>query len=160
MGCAQWAPAAFLLAALLLAGQAAGQANAPEVPGATGGWRQGRATFYGGPESFLQNFDDRGPPPEYGFGSAVYGSCGYTQQVLYQATRYEIDYEMKFGFEYAIGACLHLEFLVEQRPYFASDESHAGVLYPRSTVLGVSSGCGRGRFCCFCFTANALGPAA
>lgn len=74
--------AACLLAAfLLMAGQAAGQANAPVVPGGAGGWRQGRATFYGGPERFLQNFNDRGPPPEYGFGSAVYGSCGYTQQV-------------------------------------------------------------------------------
>ncbi|EIE19971.1 hypothetical protein COCSUDRAFT_67654 [Coccomyxa subellipsoidea C-169] len=89
MGCAQWAPAAFLLAALLLAGQAAGQANAPEVPGAAGGWRQGRATFYGGPESFLQNFDDRGPPPEYGFGSAVYGSCGYTQQNFTEGVTYD-----------------------------------------------------------------------
>ena len=27
-----------------------------------------RGTFYGGPESFLRNFGDRGPAPEYGFG--------------------------------------------------------------------------------------------
>ena len=60
---------------------AAAQANAPLIPGENGGWRQGRATFYGGPERFLQNFKDRGPPPEYGFGDAIFGSCGYTQQV-------------------------------------------------------------------------------
>ena len=67
--------------ALLCIGGAAAQANAPLIQGESGGWRQGRATFYGGPERFLQNFADRGPPPEYGFGNAIFGSCGYTQQV-------------------------------------------------------------------------------
>ena len=56
-------------------------ADAPLVAGEAGGWRQGRATFYGGPDRFLRLFSDRGAPPEYGFGDAVYGSCGYTQQV-------------------------------------------------------------------------------
>ena len=69
------------LAALLCLGRAAAQADAPLIQGESGGWRQGRATFYGGPERFLQNFPDRGPPPEYGFGNAIFGSCGYTQQV-------------------------------------------------------------------------------
>ena len=69
------------LAALLCTGRAAAQADAPLIQGESGGWRQGRATFYGGPERFLQNFPDRGPPPEYGFGDALFGSCGYTQQV-------------------------------------------------------------------------------
>ena len=67
--------------ALLCISGAAAQANAPLIQGESGGWRQGRATFYGGPERFLQNFADRGPPPEYGFGNAIFGSCGYTQQV-------------------------------------------------------------------------------
>ena len=65
---------------------AAAQANAPLVPGGNGGWRQGRATFYGGTEHFLQNFKDRGLPPEYGFGDAIFGSCGYTQQVTWQSS--------------------------------------------------------------------------
>ena len=69
------------LTALLCISGAAAQANAPLIQGESGGWRQGRATFYGGPERFLQNFADRGPPPEYGFGNAIFGSCGYTQQV-------------------------------------------------------------------------------
>ena len=69
------------LAALLCLERAAAQADAPLIQGESGGWRQGRATFYGGPERFLQNFPDRGPPPEYGFGNAIFGSCGYTQQV-------------------------------------------------------------------------------
>ena len=69
------------LAALLCAGRTDAQADAPLIQGESGGWRQGRATFYGGPERFLQNFADRGPPPEYGFGDAIFGSCGYTQQV-------------------------------------------------------------------------------
>ena len=56
-------------------------ADAPLIAGEAGGWRQGRATFYGGPDRFLRLFSDRGAPPEYGFGDAVYGSCGYTQQV-------------------------------------------------------------------------------
>jgi hypothetical protein len=79
--------AAFLAAAGLLLScyccmpAAAAQADAPLIPGENGGWRQGRATFYGGPQRFLQNFADRGPPPEYGFGDAIFGSCGYTQQV-------------------------------------------------------------------------------
>ena len=73
--------AVWALAAMLCVVSAAAQANAPLIQGETGGWRQGRATFYGGPERFLQNFPDRGPPPEYGFGNAVFGSCGYTQQV-------------------------------------------------------------------------------
>jgi hypothetical protein len=80
-----WAAALPVAAAALLlcccCGVARGQATAPLIAGQSGGWRQGRATFYGGPVRFLQNFPDRGPPPEYGFGSAVYGSCGYTQQV-------------------------------------------------------------------------------
>ena len=73
--------AVWALVAMLCVVSAAAQANAPLIQGETGGWRQGRATFYGGPERFLQNFPDRGPPPEYGFGNAVFGSCGYTQQV-------------------------------------------------------------------------------
>lgn len=80
---------ALLVAALVLlscCSLAHGQATAPEVSGQPG-WRQGRATFYGGPERFLKNFADRGPPPEYGFGSAVYGSCGYTQQVIRKIVR-------------------------------------------------------------------------
>ena len=71
------------LASLLCTGRAAAQADAPLIQGESGGWRQGRATFYGGPERFLQNFPDRGPPPEYGFGDALFGSCGYTQQVCW-----------------------------------------------------------------------------
>ena len=74
--------AAALVALLCISGAAA-QANAPLIQGESGGWRQGRATFYGGPERFLQNFKDRGPPPEYGFGNAIYGSCGYTQQACH-----------------------------------------------------------------------------
>ncbi|BDA51307.1 hypothetical protein COCOBI_18-1840 [Coccomyxa sp. Obi] len=81
------AVAALLLVAL--AGRAAGQANPPKVPGENGGWRAGRATFYSGPERFLQSFADRGPPPEYGFGSAVYGSCGYTQQNFTEGVTYD-----------------------------------------------------------------------
>ena len=94
-----WAVAALLLAAL--AGRAAGQANPPEVPGENGGWRAGRATFYSGPERFLQSFADRGPPPEYGFGSAVFGSCGYTQQVRHRHTILIFDWGGCL-----IGACL------------------------------------------------------
>ena len=33
-----------------------------------------------GSAQFLKNFPRRGPPPEYGFGTALYGSCGYTSQ--------------------------------------------------------------------------------
>ena len=40
-----------------------------------------RGTFYGGPESFLSHFSDRGPAPEYGFGTTLFGSCGFYQQV-------------------------------------------------------------------------------
>ena len=40
-----------------------------------------RGTFYGGPESFLSHFSDRGPAPEFGFGNTLFGSCGYYQQV-------------------------------------------------------------------------------
>jgi hypothetical protein len=47
---------------------------------------QGRATWYGGPLSFLSNFKNRGSPPEYGFGDIYYGSCGYYEQVLVQNT--------------------------------------------------------------------------
>eukprot|EP00891_Asterochloris_glomerata_P000903 jgi/Astpho2/903/Aster-00744 len=50
------------------------------VAATNGTWRQARATFYGGPESYLSNFADRGPPPEYGFGTSVFGSCGFTSQ--------------------------------------------------------------------------------
>ena len=82
--------ALWALAALLcVVSGAAAQANAPLIAGETGGWRQGRATFYGGPERFLQNFADRGPPPEYGFGDAIFGSCGYTQQV--RATQWKLQ---------------------------------------------------------------------
>ncbi len=42
---------------------------------------QGRASWYGGPESFQSNFANRGPPPNYGFGNILYGSCGYFEQV-------------------------------------------------------------------------------
>ena len=34
----------------------------------------------GGSAQFLKNFPARGPPPEYGFGTPLYGSCGYTSQ--------------------------------------------------------------------------------
>lgn len=70
------------LAVACAAGQVVAQvatATAPIV-NQTGSWRAGRATFYGGPESYLSNFADRGPPPEYGFGSFLFGSCGYTSQ--------------------------------------------------------------------------------
>ena len=43
---------------LLLALVGAASAIAP-VTNATGGWRQGRATFYGGSQQYLQNFPDR-----------------------------------------------------------------------------------------------------
>ena len=33
-----------------------------------------------GSPQYLKNFPRRGPPPEYGFGTALYGSCGYTSQ--------------------------------------------------------------------------------
>ena len=79
--------AVWALLALLCISGAAAQANAPLIQGESGGWRQGRATFYGGPERFLQNFADRGPPPEYGFGNAIFGSCGYTQQVSRSSTQ-------------------------------------------------------------------------
>ena len=42
---------------------------------------QGRASWYGGPESFQSNFANRAPPPNYGFGNILYGSCGYFGQV-------------------------------------------------------------------------------
>ncbi|KAL3157021.1 hypothetical protein ABBQ38_001272 [Trebouxia sp. C0009 RCD-2024] len=66
-----------LLLTLALVGSVS--ALAP-VLNATAGWRQGRATFYGGSEQYLRNFPDRGPPPEYGFGTPLYGSCGYLSQ--------------------------------------------------------------------------------
>ncbi|BDA41289.1 hypothetical protein COCOBI_02-0690 [Coccomyxa sp. Obi] len=74
--------AAVLAAAVLClaVGQAHAQAQAPLVSGQSGGWRQGRATWYGGPLSFLSNFKNRGSPPEYGFGDILYGSCGYFEQ--------------------------------------------------------------------------------
>ena len=73
-----------LLAALLALASLAARAqrtttHAPDVDG-PGGWRRGRATFFGGNERFLANFPDRGPPPEYGFGNIRYGSCGFYQQ--------------------------------------------------------------------------------
>ncbi len=73
-----------LLAALLALAALAARAQrtttyAPDVDG-PGGWRRGRATFFGGDERFLANFPDRGPPPEYGFGNIRYGSCGFYQQ--------------------------------------------------------------------------------
>ncbi|CAL5225943.1 g8740 [Coccomyxa viridis] len=80
--------AVLALTALLCISGAAAQANAPLIQGESGGWRQGRATFYGGPERFLQNFADRGPPPEYGFGNAIFGSCGYTQQNYTEGVTY------------------------------------------------------------------------
>ncbi len=43
---------------LLLALFGTASAIAP-VTNATGGWRQGRATFYGGSETYLSNFPDR-----------------------------------------------------------------------------------------------------
>lgn len=45
-----------LLLALALLGSAS--AIAPEVEGSAG-WRQGRATFYGGSQQYLSNFPDR-----------------------------------------------------------------------------------------------------
>ena len=48
--------AAALLVVLALIGSAA--ALAPLLD-ATAGWRQGRATFYGGSQQYLQNFPDR-----------------------------------------------------------------------------------------------------
>lgn len=64
---------------LLLALVSTASAIAP-VTNAVGGWRAGRATFYGGSQQYLQNFPARGPPPEYGFGTPLYGSCGYLSQ--------------------------------------------------------------------------------
>ncbi|KAK9839232.1 hypothetical protein WJX81_002973 [Elliptochloris bilobata] len=74
-----------LLVALALAALAGSRAQrtttyAPDVTDDVGGWRRGRATFFGGEERFLANFPDRGPPPEYGFGNIRYGSCGYYEQ--------------------------------------------------------------------------------
>ncbi|KAK9827704.1 hypothetical protein WJX81_002445 [Elliptochloris bilobata] len=66
--------AMFFLAA---APAAAITTNAPAVGD---GWYRGRGTFYGGPESFLSNFGDRGPAPEYGFGNILFPSCGYFNQ--------------------------------------------------------------------------------
>lgn len=78
------ATSAGLLAVLALLALAANAqrttTHAPDVEG-DGGWRRGRATFFGGEERFLSNFPDRGPPPEYGFGNIRYGSCGYYEQV-------------------------------------------------------------------------------
>ena len=48
--------AAALLLTLALVGAAS--AIAPEVEGSAG-WRQGRATFYGGSQQYLRNFPDR-----------------------------------------------------------------------------------------------------
>lgn len=48
--------AAVILLALALVGSAS--AIAPEVAGSAG-WRQGRATFYGGSQQYLSNFPDR-----------------------------------------------------------------------------------------------------
>lgn len=45
-----------ILLLLALAGTAS--AYAP-VTDAAGGWREGRATFYGGSETYLENFPDR-----------------------------------------------------------------------------------------------------
>lgn len=51
--------AAALLLTLALVGSAS--AIAPEV-GGSAGWRQGRATFYGGSQQYLGNFPDRYSP--------------------------------------------------------------------------------------------------
>lgn len=51
--------AAALLLTLALVGSAS--ALAPEVEGSAG-WRQGRATFYGGSQQYLSNFPDRYSP--------------------------------------------------------------------------------------------------
>lgn len=40
-----------------------------------GGWRRGRATYYGGPASFTDAYTSRGLGS---FGVLEYGSCGYT----------------------------------------------------------------------------------
>ena len=55
---------------------------------------QGRASWYGGPESFQSNFANRGPPPNYGFGNILYGSCGYFEQVR-SSLRYSWYHEVK-----------------------------------------------------------------
>lgn len=69
------------LAPVLLLAVLVGSASAlAPITNATGGWRQGRATFYGGSQAYLSHFPSRGPPPEYGFGTPLYGSCGYLSQ--------------------------------------------------------------------------------
>ncbi|KAK9787725.1 hypothetical protein WJX73_002165 [Symbiochloris irregularis] len=74
---------AVVLCLLAVLGCARGSRQLAQAPSSNDGtgWQVGRATFYGGSAQYLRNFPARGPPPEYGFGTPLYGSCGYLSQV-------------------------------------------------------------------------------
>lgn len=61
-------------ASLLLVGRASGSAANPNI---SKGWIQGRATFYGGADYFVDAYSVRG---EGSFGDTLYGSCGLYEQ--------------------------------------------------------------------------------
>ncbi|KAK9801963.1 hypothetical protein WJX73_002009 [Symbiochloris irregularis] len=56
------------------------------------GWTSGRATFYGGTESYLSHYASRGPPPSFGFGTPLYGSCDYASQRGNQGQTFQQDF--------------------------------------------------------------------
>jgi len=57
--------------------------NAPLVPDLSGGWREGRATFYDAPQYFQEAFASRGPGA---FGDINYGDCQYYSRNLGEQT--------------------------------------------------------------------------